>query len=116
MYLIFQKITSKGAVMFYHGGGFTVMHVFSYQRYLSYMASRLGCVVFSPEYRLAPEHPWPIGDEDAHKATRYIYENATELDIDPSKIILTGDSAGGFLTFVTWYRYELEIYVIHCDR
>ena len=95
--------------MFYHGGGFTVMHVYSYQRYLSYMASKLGCIVFSPEYRLAPENPWPIGDEDVHKATRYVYENHVEFGIDPAKIILTGDSAGGFLTFVTWYRLIRKI-------
>ena len=68
------------------------------------MASQLGCIVFSPEYRLAPESPWPTGDEDVHKATRYVYENHSEFGIDPAKVILTGDSAGGFLTFVTWYR------------
>jgi len=68
------------------------------------MARELGCVVFSPEYRLAPEHPWPIGDEDCHHATRHVFDNAEMYNIDPHRITLTGDSAGGFLTFVTCYR------------
>ena len=44
-------IKSNGAVVYYHGGGFTIMHVEQYNRFISSMAVQLGCVVFSPEYR-----------------------------------------------------------------
>lgn len=97
-------IKSKGAVVFYHGGGFVVLHVYSYQKYLSSMAKELGCIVFSPEYRLAPEHPWPIGDGDCHHATEHVFSHAEMYNVDRHRIAMTGDSAGGFLTFVTWYR------------
>ena len=97
-------MTSSGAVVYYHGGGFTIMHVYTYQKFLSYMAKELGCTVFSPEYRLAPETPWPEGDLDSLDATKYVFNNAKIYNINPRKIVMTGDSAGGFLTFVTWYR------------
>ena len=68
------------------------------------MANELGCVVFSPEYRLAPETPFPGAGNDVANATKYVFENAASFGVDPDKIVLTGDSAGGFFTLVTWYR------------
>ena len=63
-------------------GGFTVMHVDTYQRFISNMAVELGCVVFSPEYRLAPEAPWPKGDEDVHHATQHVFDNTEFYNIN----------------------------------
>jgi len=97
-------IKKSGAVVYYHGGGFVVLDVENYNGLLSNMANQLGCVVFSPEYRLAPETPFPGGDTDVAEATKYIFENSEYFAIDPEKIVLTGDSAGGFFTLVTWYR------------
>ena len=57
-------------------------------------------------FSLAPETPFPGGDTDVSEATKYIFENASTFNIDPSKIVLTGDSAGGFFTLVTWYRLK----------
>ena len=55
---------------------------------------------------MAPETPFPGGDTDVAEATKYVFENASTFNIDPSKIVLTGDSAGGFFTLVTWYRLK----------
>ena len=82
-----DKLKTDGAVVYYHGGGFTVMHVYTYQRFISNMAIELGCIVFSPEYRLAPEHPFPEGDTDVYLATKYIFDNYKEYKIDRNEFI-----------------------------
>ena len=51
------------------------------------MAIELGCIVFSPEYRLAPEHPFPQGDTDVYEATKYVYENCKVYNIDRNESI-----------------------------
>ena len=58
------------------------MHVDTYQRFISNMAVELGCKVFSPEYRLAPETPWPKGDEDVHHATQHVFDNTEFYSIN----------------------------------
>ena len=62
------------------------MHVYTYQRFISNMANELGCVVFSPEYRLAPEHPFPQGDTDVYQATKHVFENCQQYNIDRNEI------------------------------
>ena len=91
-------------MIYYHGGGFVIMHVSTYQRFLSTIASELGCIIFAPNYRKAPEHPWPTCDLDACHATQHVFSNAELYNIDRSRIAMSGDSAGGYLTVVTWYR------------
>ena len=63
------------------------------------MAISTGAVILSPEYRLAPEHPYPAALEDCYDAVNYINDNAKALQIN--QIIITGDSAGGHLTITT---------------
>ena len=52
-------------------------------------------IVIAPEYRLAPEHPYPAAVDDCLETVKYVFDNAEELGIDQTKIVLTGDSAGG---------------------
>ena len=68
------------------------------------MAADLGCVVFAPNYRKAPEHPWPECDLDGMDSARFVFTNAERFGIDRDRIVLSGDSAGGYLAVVTWYR------------
>ena len=60
--------------------------------------------VICPEYRKAPEHPYPTPVEDCYEAALYIFENAAKLSIDPENIVFTGDSAGGYMSVEVWYR------------
>jgi len=81
-----------------HGGGFIAMSSSSHENYLRKWTKRLGVPIFSIDYRLAPEHPYPKSLDDVWQAYNWIIENARqEFDINLDKIILVGDSAGGNL-------------------
>ena len=67
-----------------------------FRQFYSNMALDAGTIVVAPEYRLAPEHPYPNGLEDCVETVKYVFDNAESLNIDNTKIVLTGDSAGGF--------------------
>jgi acetyl esterase len=87
-------------LVFFHGGGWVIGSVDTHDGLCRSLANLAGCVVFSVEYRLAPEHPFPAAAEDAVSALSWICERASDLDVDPSRISVAGDSAGGNLAAV----------------
>ena len=87
----------SGALLWIHGGGFVMGHPATYHELCSRFAGELGIVVLSVDYRLAPEHPFPAGLEDCYAALRWVHEHADELGVDPDRIAIGGDSAGGGL-------------------
>ena len=81
--------------VYVHGGGFTAGSLTSHDRLCRSLANRSGCAVIAIDYRLAPEHRFPVGIEDAYAATRWISEHADELGVDPTRLAVGGDSGGG---------------------
>ena len=91
---------ARPAVLNFHGGGWVSGDVRQSEWWASSVAALAGVVVVSVEYRLAPEHPFPIPPEDCYDATLWVAEHADELGIDPSRLAVMGDSAGGNLAAV----------------
>ena len=85
-------------LLFFHGGGWVTETVENYDRVCSRMAQATAHIVVSVEYRLAPEHKFPIPLEDCYAAAKALYMNQLILNTDPEKITIIGDSAGGNLT------------------
>ncbi len=90
-----QYETDK-ALVFFHGGGWVTGNIDSYDTICANLASHVGCVVGSVDYRLAPEHKFPAGLEDCYAATREVFLRYLN-GIAPEDICLIGDSAGGNL-------------------
>ncbi len=91
------RARSEGVLLFFHGGGWVVGSVNSHDLVARALTEKAGCVTISVDYRLAPEHPFPAGPEDCYAATVWAVDRATELGIDPTKVAVAGDSAGGNL-------------------
>jgi acetyl esterase len=87
-------------VVNYHGGGWCLGSPEQSDWLTSRVAERVGCLVVSPTYRLAPEHPYPAPVEDAWAVLQWVAEHAGELGGDPHRIAVMGDSAGGNLAAV----------------
>ena len=80
-----------------HGGGMIAGSVASHDGTVARYVSRSGVPMLSVQYRLAPEHPHPAPAQDAYASLVWLSEHAGELGVDPSRIAVMGDSAGGGL-------------------
>jgi acetyl esterase len=85
------------AVFYIHGGGFVLGDAESDQVLPSQLASELGAIVVSVDYRLAPEHPFPAGLHDCFAALEWTAKNSAELGFDPNRLAIGGVSAGAGL-------------------
>jgi acetyl esterase/lipase len=88
---------TRPVILHLHGGGYATGGLDTYQMMMVSMAQTTGLNILLPEYRLAPEHPFPAALEDAQKTYRWLLEQGHR----PAGIILTGDSAGGGLAVAT---------------
>ncbi|MDG2207911.1 MAG: alpha/beta hydrolase [Pirellulales bacterium] len=95
-----QPGTRLPLLIYYHGGGWVLGDLDSIHGVTASLAARSGCAVLSVDYRLAPEHPFPAAVDDALAALRWAAENGEQLEIDPARIAVGGDSAGGNLAAV----------------
>ncbi len=87
-------------LVFFHGGGWTLGSLDSHDAPCRAFAAGAGCVVVSVDYRLAPEHPFPAAVDDATAAFRAVVAAPQRFGIDPARVAVGGDSAGGNLAAV----------------
>ena len=92
-----ETVASGAGVVFIHGGGFTLGNLESEHARAAGIARDSGAVVVSVDYRLAPEHPFPAGLEDCFAALRWMHDSSEGLHVDPRRIGVIGQSAGGGL-------------------
>lgn len=89
------------ACVYFHGGGFVLGSPRSHDGLVRRLAADTGAVFVSVDYRLAPEHKLPAAHGDALFAFEWTRAHAADLGIDPTRIVLAGDSAGGNLALST---------------
>ena len=91
---------AQPALVYFFGGGWTLGSVDTSDGICRALANAVPCTVVTVGYRLAPEHQFPAAVEDCHAATRWIARHAAEIGVDPSRLAVGGDSAGGNLAAV----------------
>jgi alpha-L-fucosidase 2 len=89
---------AHSALVFVHGGGFVAGDKRPCPSYILNPALEHGYSVLSLNYRLAPKHPFPAAIDDVAAAIRFIKANAKHWHIDPRRLVLTGESAGGLIS------------------
>ncbi|CAN5396021.1 alpha/beta hydrolase [soil metagenome] len=93
-------------VMFLHGGGFVFGDLETHDRLCRMLCKHAGVHVLAIEYRLAPEHRFPAGADDAERAWQWVNAHAAELGADPSRLAVAGDSAGGNLATIVAQKFS----------
>lgn len=88
------------ALVFYHGGGWVIGDLYTHDGICRSIVNAAGCAVASVDYRLAPEFKYPTPVEDSYAGLLWVAANATRLGLDPARIAVGGDSAGGNLAAV----------------
>ena len=102
--LVAPRLAAEGALpvlLYFHGGGFTIGSVATHASLCRHLAHLAHCAVVSVDYRLAPQHTFPTAVHDAWDSLQWLHANAAGLGLDPGRIAVGGDSAGGTLATVS---------------
>ena len=103
-----QMAGPKPVIVYFHGGGWVIADLDTYEAGAMGLAERTGAIVVSVAYRQAPEHPFPAAHDDAFAAYKWVTENAASMGGDPMRIATAGESAGGNLAVATALRAKME--------
>jgi acetyl esterase len=107
-----------GLFVYLHGGGWVLGSIETHDHVARGLAAESGCAVLSVDYRLAPEHPFPAGLDDAFAVSAWAFANARSLGCDPDRLAMGGDSAGANLAAVVTqsgrfpFRFQLLVYPV----
>ena len=107
-----------GLLVYFHGGGWVLGNIETHDHVARALAAESGCAVLSVDYRLAPEHPFPAGVDDAFAVSAWTHEQARSLGCDPDRLAIGGDSAGANLAAVVAqsgrfpFRFQLLVYPV----
>jgi len=93
-----------GCLVFFHGGGFVMGNLDTHDQICRQLCVEAQSVIVAADYRLAPENPFPCGLEDCDAVLRWVAGHTGDLNVDPAKIMVGGDSAGGNLATVLAIR------------
>jgi acetyl esterase len=96
------------AVIYAHGGGWLIGDLDAYDPSARALANGVGAAVISIEYRHAPEHPFPTAHEDVLAATKWVFANASRIQVDPSSIAIAGESVGANMAIAASVALAIE--------
>ena len=102
---LYRPIGSQGGerlpvLVYFHGGGWVIGDLDTHDSLCRTLANDAGCAVIAVDYRMGPEHLFPAAVDDCLAATRWVHANAEALHLDPARLAVGGDSAGGNLAAV----------------
>jgi len=100
--------TPPPLLVFFHGGGWVIGDLDTHDGVCRFLAEAAGLAVLSVDYRLAPENPFPAAIDDAWDAFTWAAREAGTLGVDPARIAVGGDSAGGNMAAVVAHRARQE--------
>jgi acetyl esterase len=109
------------ALVYFHGGGWVIGNLESVDAICRILANRAGCKVISVDYRLSPEYKFPAPFDDCYAAVQWVHDHAAEIEVDPGRLAVGGDSAGGNLSAAIALkarddgpalRYQLLVYPV----
>ena len=94
----------RGTLLYLHGGGFTIGGLETHDSLCRQLALHSGAAVLALDYRLAPEHRFPVAVDDSWAALRWLFERGRTAGLDTGRVAVGGDSAGGTLAAVAAIR------------